>query len=152
VPPFSTAGQDDGCTRVLGPEPAIRSLPPAPRREAVYPGAEAVAVGAARDGHGDAGSERLVHKLDTFTDQNRAARATVRAAIWQLYRDLKSYRCAPTVQRKAALVAELDRVFTGKTGFDTLDRLLARLHANKARAVDGCPPQGVVAHNRWEGA
>ena len=80
-------------------------------------------------------AERLVHKLDTFTDQNRAAQATVRAAIWQLYRDLKAYRCAPTVQRKAALVAEFDRIFTSKTGFVTLDRLLARLHANKAELL-----------------
>ena len=80
-------------------------------------------------------AERLVHKLDTFTDQNRAAQDTVRAAIWQLYRDLKAYRCAPTVQRKAALVAEFDRIFTSKTGFVTLDRLLARLHANKAELL-----------------
>jgi hypothetical protein len=75
--------------------------------------------------------ERLVHKLDTFTDENRAAQATVRKLIWNLYRDLKAYRCAPTKQRKAALRARFDRIFTRKTGFVTLDRLLARLHANK---------------------
>ena len=80
-------------------------------------------------------AERLVHKLDTFTDQNRAAQSTMRAAIWQLYGDLKAYRCAPTAQRKADLEAEFDRVFTGKTGFISLDRLLARLHANKAELL-----------------
>lgn len=80
-------------------------------------------------------AERLVHKLDTFTDQNRAAQSTTRAAIWQLYSDLKAYRCAPTAQRKADLEAEFDRIFTGKTGFVTLDRLLARLHANKAELL-----------------
>jgi hypothetical protein len=80
-------------------------------------------------------AERLVHKLDTFTDQNRAAQSTVRAAIWQLYRNLKAYRCAPSQQRKTALAAEFDRIFTGKTGFVTLDRLLARLHANKAELL-----------------
>ena len=76
-------------------------------------------------------SERLVHKLDTFTDENRAAQATVRELIWQFYRDLKAYRGAPTKQRKAALRARFDRIFKRKTGFVTLDRLLARLHANK---------------------
>jgi transposase IS66 family protein len=76
-------------------------------------------------------SERLVHKLDTFTDENRAAQAAVRKLIWTLYRDLKAYRCAPAKQRKAALRARFDRIFTRKTGFVTLDRLLARLHANK---------------------
>jgi Transposase IS66 family len=80
-------------------------------------------------------AERLVHKLDTFTEQNRAAQASVRAAIWQLYSDLKAYRCAPTARRKADLEAEFDRIFTCKTGFITLDRLLARLHANKAELL-----------------
>jgi Transposase IS66 family len=80
-------------------------------------------------------AERLVHKLDTFTDENRAAQSTVRASIWQFYRDLKAYRCAPTKQRKAALRARFDRIFTRKTGFVTLDRLLARLHANKTELL-----------------
>jgi hypothetical protein len=75
--------------------------------------------------------ERLVHKLDTFTDENRAAQATVRDLIWNFYRDLKAYRGAPTKQRKAALRARFDRIFRRNTGFVTLDRLLARLHANK---------------------
>ena len=80
-------------------------------------------------------TERLVHKLDTFTDENRAAQASVRELIWNLYRDLKAYRCAPTRQRKAALRARFDRIFTRNTGFVTLDRLLARLHANKAELL-----------------
>ena len=76
-------------------------------------------------------AERLVHKLDAFTDENRAAQATVRELIWNFYRDLKAYRCAPSTQRKSALRARFDRIFTRKTSFVTLDRLLARLHANK---------------------
>jgi hypothetical protein len=39
--------------------------------------------------------------------------------------------CTPTKQRKAALRARFDRIFKRKTGFVTLDRLLARLNANK---------------------
>jgi Transposase IS66 family len=76
-------------------------------------------------------TERLIHKLDTFTDDNRAAQARVRELIWNLYADLKAYRNAPSRQRRAALRARFDRVFTRKTGFVTLDRLLARLYANK---------------------
>jgi hypothetical protein len=79
--------------------------------------------------------ERLVHKLDTFTDENRAAQASVRELIWNLYRDLKAYRWAPTRRRKAALRTRFDRIFTRKTGFVTLDRLLARLHANKGELL-----------------
>ena len=80
-------------------------------------------------------AERLVHKLDTFTDENRLAQGRVRGLIWPFYRDLKVYRGHPTKQRKAALRARFDRIFTHKTGFVTLDRLLARLHANKAELL-----------------
>ena len=84
-------------------------------------------------------AERLVHKLDTFTDSQRAAQQRVRALIWWFYRDLKAYCCDPTPQRRAALRARFDRIFKRRTGFATLDRLLARIHANKAellRALD----------------
>jgi hypothetical protein len=76
-------------------------------------------------------AERLVHKLDTFTDEQREAQRKIRALIWRFYRDLKAYRQHPISRRKAALRARFDRIFTRKTGFVTLDRLLARLHANK---------------------
>jgi len=54
--------------------------------------------------------------------------------IW-FYADLKAYRRDPTAARKAALRARFDRIFTRRTGFATLDRLLARLHANKAELL-----------------
>ena len=80
-------------------------------------------------------AERLVHKLDTFTHEQRATQSRIRALIWQFYRALKVYRQHPTPQRKAALSARFDRIFTHKTGFVTLDRLLARLHANKGELL-----------------
>jgi Transposase IS66 family len=80
-------------------------------------------------------AERLVHKLDTFTDEQRVAQRRIRALVWKFYRALKAYRQHPTSQRKAALQARFDRIFTRKTGFVTLDRLLARLHANKGELL-----------------
>jgi len=80
-------------------------------------------------------AERLVHKLDAFTDAQRAAQSRIRALIWRLYRNLKAYRCNPATARKAALQARFDRIFTSKTGFVTLDRLLTRLHANKSELL-----------------
>src|SRR5262249_29392553 len=76
-------------------------------------------------------AERLVHKLDTFTDEQRNAQARARDLIWSFYRDLKTYRQNPSKQRRASLRTRFDRILTRKTGFVTLDRLLARLHANK---------------------
>ena len=77
----------------------------------------------------------LIHKLDTFTDEQRDAQSSTRALIWRFYRDLKAYRLHPTKQRKVALWARFDRIFTRKTGFVTLDRLLARLHAANKREL-----------------
>jgi hypothetical protein len=76
-------------------------------------------------------TERLVHELDTFTDEHRAAQSAVRDLIWKYYRALKAYRRRPTKRGKAVLLARFDRIFTFKTGFVTLDRLLKRLHKKK---------------------
>jgi Transposase IS66 family len=73
----------------------------------------------------------LVYKLDTFNDDQRVAQKRVRSLIWRFYADLKAYRLNPTSCRRGQLRARFDRIFCRRTGFVTLDRLLARLHANK---------------------
>ena len=75
-------------------------------------------------------AERLVHTLDTFTRAARKAKERVRALIWWLYAGLKAYRSDP--RRKAEPKARFERIFKRRTSFATLDRLLDRLHANKA--------------------
>ena len=59
-------------------------------------------------------AERLVHKLETFTDQQRAAQQRVRGLIWWFYADLKAYRRNPTPQRKAAM--RIDRAWQAGFG------------------------------------
>jgi Transposase IS66 family len=76
-------------------------------------------------------AERLVHKLDTFTDLHRTAQSHIRGLIWWFYSDLKADRADPTSRRRTALRARFDRIFRRQTGFATLGRRLARLHANK---------------------
>jgi Transposase IS66 family len=76
-------------------------------------------------------AERLVHRLDTFTERQHRAQQFLRALIRWFYADLKAYRREPDRRRRAALRARFDRIFRRRTGFATLDRLLARLHANK---------------------
>jgi hypothetical protein len=77
-------------------------------------------------------AERLVHKLDAFTEDRRVVKEAIRDRIWKLYADLKAYACAPTSSVKAELAKRFDTLFTTKTGFVTLDRLLKRQHALKA--------------------
>ena len=76
-------------------------------------------------------AERLVHKLDAFTEPRRQAKERIQARIWRLYADLKAYCRDPTPAARPALRRRFDRVFKTRTGFATLDRLLARLHANR---------------------
>jgi hypothetical protein len=61
---------------------------------------------------------------------------------------LKAYRCTPAAQRRVDLEAEFDRIFTGKTGFVTLDRLLARLHANKTELLKVLERPELLARER----
>lgn len=80
-------------------------------------------------------AERLVHKLDTFCDLHRKAQKHVRSLIWRFYSDLNAYKRQPSRRRRAQMQARFDRIFRRRTGFATLDRLLARLHANKAELL-----------------
>jgi hypothetical protein len=91
-------------------------------------------------------AERLVHRLDTFTERQHAAQQFVRALIWWFYADLKAYRREPDPRRRTALRARFDRIFRRRTGFATLDRLLQRLHANKAELLVVLDRPGVPLH------
>jgi hypothetical protein len=70
-----------------------------------------------------------------FLRENRAAQDAIRDLIWKFYAGLKTILAAPTSKTKAALQARFDSIFTRKTGFVTLDRLLGRFHANKAELL-----------------
>ena len=80
-------------------------------------------------------AERLVYKLEAFTDQHRAAQTRVRSLIWDFYADLKAYQLKPCKTPGLGVAQHADRIFLRRTGFATLDRLLARLHANKAELL-----------------
>ena len=62
-------------------------------------------------------AERLVHKLDTFTELHRNAQQRSAWPIWWFYADLKIYCAAPTVRRRAEMRARFDRIFHRRTGF-----------------------------------
>jgi hypothetical protein len=80
-------------------------------------------------------AERLIHKLDAFTATARTAKEAVRGQVWDFFAELKAWRLNAEPHRKPELQARFDTIFQQKTGFVTLDRLLARLHANKAELL-----------------
>lgn len=76
-------------------------------------------------------AERLVHKLDAFSEDRRLDQQAIRARIWDLYAGLKAYALNPTPQAKLELSQRFDAIFTTKTCFPTLNGLLKRLNAQK---------------------
>ena len=69
-----------------------------------------------------------MHKLVPATPEQRRAVEVTRSLIWWFYADLKAWAHDPCPRRAAALRARFDRIFTQRTDYVTLDRLLARLH------------------------
>ena len=80
-------------------------------------------------------AERLVHKLVPATPEQRQAVEVTRSLIWWFYADLKAWARDPCPRRAATLRARFDRIFGRRTGYTTLDRLLARLHRRKAELL-----------------
>ena len=70
-----------------------------------------------------------------LNDLHRVDIARVRTQVWELYADLKSYKLAPTEERKDGLKKRFDDIFTQKTSYTSLNRLLARLHRNKSELL-----------------
>lgn len=52
-------------------------------------------------------AERLVHKLDAFTDLHQRAQAHMRGLIWWFYSDLKAYCADPTSRRRTEFARAL---------------------------------------------
>lgn len=80
-------------------------------------------------------AERLIHKLIPVNDLQRQAIALVRGEVWSLYADLKVYKRQPSPDKVAPLQERFDATFTQHTGYDTLDKLLQRLHRHKGELL-----------------
>jgi hypothetical protein len=76
-------------------------------------------------------AERVLAKLVGFNDSQRAALEQVRSAVWELYRDLKAYKAAPTPEPKQALEKRFDDLCATQTCFTSLNLALKRMGRNK---------------------
>ena len=76
-------------------------------------------------------AERVLAKLVGFNDAQRKDLDTVRATVWQLYRDLKAYKVKPSAEAKQALEARFDALCATQTCFVSLNLALKRMHRNK---------------------
>jgi hypothetical protein len=92
-------------------------------------------------------AERTIHTLLPFSETNRAAQAAVRDQIWRFYHDLQAFKLAPAEDTKRALRERFDAIFTQRTGFQTLNLALQRLHANKAELLLVLERPEIPLHN-----
>ena len=80
-------------------------------------------------------AERNLAKLIGFNDEQREALDNVRAELWQLYRDLKAYKQAPSTNDRLRLEQRFDALCASKTCFVSLNLALKRLESNKAELL-----------------
>jgi hypothetical protein len=76
-------------------------------------------------------AERVLAKLVGFNDDQRAALEHIRTGVWELYRELKAYKTAPTAATRAALTRRFDELCACQTCFTSLNHALARMGRNK---------------------
>ena len=94
-------------------------------------------------------AERLVHKLDAFTDHNRAAQQRVRKLIWNFYAALKAYRASPKENRRLALQARFDRIFRLSHRLRHTRSPAGALVRQQSRAADGARPARDTIEYQW---
>lgn len=92
-------------------------------------------------------AERLIHKLNAFTEKDRVLKEQVRDLVWKFYAGLKVYRLSPDPLLKPALKKRFNAIFKKRTGFVALDRLLVRLYANKPELLKVLDHPTVPLHN-----
>jgi len=92
-------------------------------------------------------AERTIHTLLPFSDANRAAQATVRDHIWRFSQELKAFKLTPSEEIKRTLRERFDAIFTQRTGFQTLNLALQRLHANKDELLLVLERPDIPLHN-----
>jgi hypothetical protein len=76
-------------------------------------------------------AERSIRKLVPLRPREQEAMDNVRDAVWKYYQRLRTYREAPTPQRKAALERDFDRLFRRQTGFADLNEALRRIYEKR---------------------
>ena len=76
-------------------------------------------------------AERLIHKLMPATPRQVVQVNAVRDLVWCFYKALKAWKQKPAPEAADAFRQRFDRVFSIRTGYEDLDKLLARLHRRK---------------------
>jgi hypothetical protein len=78
---------------------------------------------------------------------HRQSLETFREQYWDYYRQLRAYQQAPTAEQAARLRAQFDVLFSTVTGYDTLDRRIAKTKANQKHLLMVLKHPEIPLHN-----
>lgn len=92
-------------------------------------------------------AERVLAKLVGFNDEQSAALEQVRTVLWELYRDLKAYKAAPTSEARLDLAHRFDLLCATRTCFATLNHALTRMSKNKRELLMVLERPDLPLHN-----
>jgi len=90
--------------------------------------------------------KKLVPQLDI----NRRQTDALMDEYWKFYRSLLAYKTLEPVaqnRQKPLLEAEFERIFTQKTGYEALDKLIARTYAKKTALLPVLDRPNLPLHN-----
>ena len=92
-------------------------------------------------------AEGGIHKLLGVSPAQTQAQEQVRAALWDLYQDLKAYKEDPRPDRKGELEVRFDQLCTTPSCFVSLDLALRRMHERKAELLAVLDRPELPLHN-----
>ena len=75
---------------------------------------------------------RPYKKLTPYVPAHQVLRDTFLTRFWDYYRELRTYQQTPTLTERERLNTAFDTLFATRTGYDCLDRQIAKTQAQKA--------------------
>ena len=92
-------------------------------------------------------AERNLVKLVAVDDAQREALAGVRSQVWVIYDALKAYQHTPCPQARSRIEQDFETLCTTRTGFETLNQALQRMHRNRAELLRVLDRPELPLHN-----
>jgi FtsZ-binding cell division protein ZapB len=90
---------------------------------------------------------RHYKKLTPFLDYHRQLLDDFQTKFWRFYDQLQRYRASPTSEQAAVLSREFDTLFSTVTGYETLDRRIAKTKAKKDKLLMVLRHPEIPLHN-----
>jgi hypothetical protein len=95
-------------------------------------------------------AERPLIKMTPHNDEHRALIETLRGQIWELYKDLKTYKLNPDPVQKPILEARFDTLVGQRTGYPNVHQVLKSMREMKADLLRVLEHPEIPLHNNAE--